>query len=58
MFMFWTLIYLLIGVIVAFKTGVYSKVSFALLVFMWLPMFTVGLAIVALMIYEERNGGL
>lgn len=58
MFIFWSFIYLLIGVIVAFKTGVYSKVSFGLLVFLWLPMFVVGLAIIALMIYEERKGGI
>jgi len=56
MFLFWLFIYLLIGVIVAFKTQVYSKVSFALLVFLWLPMFIVGLAIIALIIYEERKG--
>jgi len=56
MFLFWLFIYLLIGVIVAFKTQVYSKVSFALIVFLWLPMFIVRLAIIALMIYEERKG--
>jgi len=56
MFLFWLFIYLLIGVIVAFKTQVYSKVSFVLLTILWLPMFIVGLAIIALMIYEERKG--
>lgn len=58
MILFWGFIYLLIGVIVAFKTQVYSKTSFALLVFLWLPMFVVGLAILALMIWEERKGGI
>ena len=58
MFLFWGFIYLLVGFIVAFKTDPYSKASFALLVILWFPMFIVGLAIIALMIWEERKGGI
>lgn len=55
MFLFWLFIYLLIGVIVAYKIQVYSKSSYVFISVMWLPMFTIGLAIVALMIWEERG---
>ncbi|AZU99046.1 hypothetical protein PP657_gp111 [Bacillus phage BCPST] len=55
MFLFWSFIYLLIGVIVAFKSQVYSKSSFVFISIIWLPMFLVGLAIIALMIWEERS---
>lgn len=52
---FWGFVYLLIGVIVAYKND-FKGGYFIFWAIAWLPAIFVALGIIGLMVYEERKG--